>query len=179
MINKLITPHHALFSFLSFCLISTAVAGEQKIGSSLHKKEEISIDNIPKGVLTEVKTLAPNMTINEAEKEYKNGSIYIDVEGELEDGSEIEFDLLKTGDKWQVVEIQRDLTIDQLPKNVVVALESNSPKFIAKRIIESIQHGENITIYEFYGISPQGKEVRKEVKLENGNAEVLVKEWAH
>ena len=166
----------------AFCLsiaFNVSAGDQKKIGASLHKKEEISIDSIPQGVLDAVKSLAPNMTINEAEKEFKNGENYIDVEGELENGNEIEFDLLKKGDTWQIVEIQRDLTIDQLPENVVSALRTDSPSFEAKRIIESVQHGEEITVYEFYGVNDEGQEIRKEVKLEAGNAEVLEKEWAH
>jgi len=159
------------------CLAITPIAsaGDSKIGSSLHKKEEISIDKIPQGVLSAVKALAPDMTIKEAEKEFKNGNTYIDVEGELKNGNEIEFDLLKDGDQWNVVEIQRDLSEDQLPKNVLTALQAEAPKFKSKRIIESVQHGKEITIYEFFGLESDGTEV----KVKDGKAEVLKKAWAH
>jgi len=173
------TIKNTLLAIFCISIAANATAGDQKIGSSLHKKEEVSIDSIPQGVLSAVKALAPNMTIKEAEKEYKNGNTYIDVEGELENGSEIEFDLLKTGDDWKVVEIQRDLQEDQLPENVLAALKADSPNFKAKRIIESIQHGEDLTVYEFYGVKEDGTEVKKEVKLESGDATILKKEWTH
>ena len=45
--------------------------------------------------------------------------------------------------------------------------------------LESIQHGTGITVYEFYAVDSQGKESRKEVKVEGGEAVVLAKEWQH
>ena len=168
-----------LLAISSVSLASSAWAEHHKVGASLNEKEEISIEEIPAGVLSAIKEIAPNMTINEAEKEFKHGNTYIDVEGKLEDGREIEFDLLKKGEQWQVVEIQRDLQLEQLPEKVTQALADNSPTFAAKRIIESIQHGQDIIIYEFYGLDSDGIEIRKEVKLQNGIAEVLEREWSH
>ena len=69
--------------------------------------------------------------------------------------------------------------MQQVPENVVNALSSNTPTFEAKRIIESIQHGEDITIYEFYSVDADGKELRKEVKLQDDKADVLETEWSH
>jgi len=165
---------------LCFLNISTCAFAEQdKIGSSLHAKEDISIDSIPQGALHAVEALAPKLNINEAEKELKNGEIYIDIEGTLDTGEEIEFDLLKNGEEWKVVEIQRDLKVEQLPKSVYAVLQNNTKEFEVKRIIESIQHGKDIIIYEFYGHNTNDEEIRKEVKLENGKAELLTAEWAH
>ena len=183
------TIFRMLFAVSFICLAGNTFADQTKpdqakpdqvkIGASLNEKEEIAVEDIPAGVLTAVKEIAPDMTINEAEKEYKHHNVYIDVEGILEDGREIEFDLLKQGDEWQVVEIQRDLQLEQVPENVVNTLLASSPTFEAKRIIESIQHGEDITIYEFYSVDSDGKEARKEVKLKNNKAEVLESEWSH
>lgn len=171
--------NHTLLFIGCLGLSLFSYADHHKIGATLNKKEELSIEAIPAGVLNAVQAIAPDMTINEAEKEYKHGNVYIDVEGVLKDGSEIEFDLLKKGDSWQVVEIQRDITWEQLPKNVARALQADSPQFLPKRIIESIQHGEDITVFEFYSVGNDGKEMRKEVKLQNGKAEVLEQEWSH
>ena len=59
------------------------------------------------------------------------------------------------------------------------ALKDDAPTFEPKRIIESVQYGTEITIYEFYAVDAEGKESRKEVKVENGVATVLDKEWTH
>ena len=173
------TSIRTLFAISCICFAASTLADKPKIGASLNKKEEISVEQIPAGVLAAINEIAPDMAINEAEKEYKHGNTYIDVEGKLEDGREIEFDLLKKGDEWQIVEIQRDLQLKQVPENVVNALNTNAPTFEAKRIIESIQHGEDITIYEFYSVDSDGKELRKEVKLQDDKAEVLETEWSH
>ena len=75
--------------------------------------------------------------------------------------------------------MQRDLTWDQLPEIVANALEKDSPDFEPKRIIESVQYGTAITIYEFYAVGVDGTESRKEVKVEQGVAAVLDEEWTH
>lgn len=154
--------------------------GEQtKIGATLNEKVGMSISDIPDNALTAIKAIEPSFTVNEVEKELKHGKTYLDVEGVLADGREIEFDMLQVADEWKVVEVQRDLVWSQLPENVSGALKQSSPDFEAKRIIESIQHGTGITVYEFYAVDSQGKESRKEVKVEGGEAVVLAKEWQH
>ena len=150
-----------------------------KIGATLNEKVGMSVSDIPDNALTAIKAIEPSFTVNEVEKELKHGNTYLDVEGVLADGREIEFDMLQVADKWKIVEIQRDLVWSQLPENVSGALKQSSPDFEAKRIIESVQHGTGITVYEFYAVDSQGKESRKEVKVEGGEAVVLAKEWQH
>jgi hypothetical protein len=155
------------------------IVKKPKIGSTLNKKEALNIDDLPESALSAIKEIKPDFVASEAEKEFKHGNVYLDVEGALADGSEIEFDMLQEGNNWKVVEIQRDLKWQQLPKSVSTALLENTSDFTAKRIIESIQHGTNITVYEFYSVDTAGKEFRKEVKLENRVAMVLDEEWQH
>lgn len=150
-----------------------------QIGSTLNKKEALDIADIPANALNAIKAIQPNFVVGEAEKEFKNGNTYLDLEGKLADGSEIEFDILKTNKGWKVVEIQRDLDWQQLPEMVSVAVLNDSEDFSAKRIIESIQHGTDITVYELYTVDASGKEIRKEVKVENNIAMVLDEEWQH
>lgn len=149
-----------------------------KIGATLNKKVELGMTDIPKDALKTVLELHPEFKVNEAEKEFKHDKVYLDLEGEV-DGKEIEFDMLQTDSGWEIVEVQRDLVWEQLPENVATALKTEAPDFIAKRIIESGQYGTDITVYEFYAVDANGKESRKEVKLENGVATLLKKEWKH
>ena len=158
---------------------SFSAAVNNDIGTSLHKKESLKIQDIPPRAVQLVKALAPELKIEGAEKEYKHKNTYIDIEGALLDGREIEFDLLKKGNTWEVVEIQRDLLLTQVPKNVVKALKADAPNFKPLRIIESVQYGKKMTIYEFYTRETSGLESRKEVKLEDGIASVLVHDWQH
>ena len=168
-----------LVSMGALCISLQAMAEHHKVGATLNKKQALAVNEIPADVLAAIKPLAPDLAIAEAEKEWKHGNVYIDVEGTLPNVNEIEFDLLHSGDTCQVVEVQRDLTWDTTPKNVRDALVADSPRFKAKRIIESVQHDQNITVYEFYSVDADGKESRKEVKVEAGKAEVLQKEWQH
>jgi hypothetical protein len=165
-------------------LASPALAGGDqqektaKIGSTLNEKVALDISQVPPSAMDEIKAIQPGFVAEEAEKEFKHGNVYLDVEGEA-DGKEIEFDMLQTESGWKVVEVQRDLTWAQLPQNVAEALQADSPEFEPKRIIESVQHGTQITIYEFYAVDGDGTESRKEVKVENGTATVLDEEWRH
>jgi len=149
-----------------------------KIGSTLNKKVALDVSQIPVSAMNEIKTIKPDFVVEEAEKEFKHGNVYLDIEGEA-GGQEIEFDMLQTESGWKVVEVQRDLTWESVPKDVAEALKTDSPEFMPKRIIESVQYGTDITIYEFYAVDADGKESRKEVKVEKGVVSVLDEEWTH
>lgn len=151
---------------------------EPKIGATLNKKVELAKEEIPADAMATVLALHPNFSVNEVEKEFKHDNVYLDLEGEV-DGTEIEFDMLQTENGWEIVEVQRDLVMEQLPPVVADVLTGEAPDFEPKRIIESKQFGTDITIFEFYAVSEDGTESRKEVKLENGEASLLEKEWKH
>ena len=185
-----ISPLVIVFILSTLCLLAScssqtpAASPDQvasrstKIGASLNEKVALAASDIPTQALTQIKELHPNFTVSEAEKEFKHGNTYLDIEGEVDD-REIEFDMLQTETGWQIVEVQRDLSWDQLPESVATALKNDAPSFEPKRIIESVQFGTEITIFEFYSVSSTGKESRKEVKLEKGVASVLQSEWKH
>lgn len=163
--------------------LATWAGGDQqenaaKIGSTLNKKVALDVSQIPATAMEEIKSIKPDFFVEEAEKEFKHGNVYLDVEGES-GGQEIEFDMLQTKSGWKVVEVQRDLTWESVPQDVADALKTDSPAFEPKRIIESVQYGTDITIYEFYAVDADGKESRKEVKVEKGIATALDKEWTH
>lgn len=149
-----------------------------KIGSTLNSKEDVPVSQIPQAVLNAIKALHPDFKAQEAEKEFKHDKVYLDVEGEL-NGLEVEFDLLQMPDGWTIVEVQRDLHWEDLPTSVAEVLTHQAPDFEPRRIIESIQHNTDTTIYEFYAVSSEGIESRKEVMLKEGVATVLQKEWQH
>lgn len=149
-----------------------------KVGSTLNKKVALDVGQIPASAMSEIKAIKPGFAVKEAEREFKHGNVYLDIEGEA-DGAEIEFDMLQTESGWKVVEVQRDLTWVSVPEDVAEALKADSPGFMPKRIIESVQYGTDITIYEFYAVDADGKESRTEVKVEKGVASVLDEEWTH
>jgi hypothetical protein len=96
-------------------LASPALAGGDqqektaKIGSTLNEKVALDIREVPRSAMDEIKAIQPGFVAEEAEKEFKHGNVYLDVEGKS-DGKEIEFDMLQTESGWKVVEVQRDLT---------------------------------------------------------------------
>ena len=156
-----------------------AKSNNVKIGATLNKKEAISIDAVPASALTAIKSVAPNFAIQEVEKEYKHDNVYLDVEGEDANSNEIEFDMLQDGEQWKIVEVQRDLTMEDLPSTVKTLIKNQENSDQVRRIIESKQYGTDITIYEFYLVAENGTESRKEIKSENGEVVLLDEEWKH
>ena len=150
----------------------------KQIGSTLHGKQSLPLRDIPASALVLIKSVHPEFVPEAAEKEFKHDNFYLDVEGDLA-GAEIEFDMLQTPDGWQIVEVQRDLGWNELPASVVQELARKQPGFKPSRIIESIQHGTAITIYELYAVDDQGVESKAEVMLEAGAAKLLQEEWRH
>ncbi len=155
-----------------------AAENPPKIGADLYEKKEITVAEIPPAIIKMLAERYPGFEIKEAETESKNGNNYMDIEGTLPDGKEIEFDLLLDKEEWRIVEIQRDLNLNTTPRAVVDALFETAPDFTVDRIIESDQGG-GVIIYEFYSTQIHQKTMKKEVKLENGKAEVLEEEWSH
>jgi hypothetical protein len=85
---------------------------------------------------------------------------------------------MRDGDVWRVVEIQRDISMDQAPEPVRAALLAAAPGVEPARIIESDQ-GDGVIIYEFYTRDAAGEEQKYEVKFDGATAEFLAEEWAH
>ena len=179
MLNK---TSSVCFITIGLLLPLSVMAGasdtNKKIGSTLHKKVEVALSEIPEQAMSAIKAITPNFVANEVEKEFKHGNVYLDVEG-MVDGSEIEFDMLQTETGWKVVEVQTDLSFAQLPVMVSNHLREMRPNLSPKRIIESIQHGTDVIIYELYSVDASGKESRTEVKVQQGDVIILGKEWQH
>jgi len=173
---------HQLWSYA--LLLAAGACGQeqaapaQEIGASLNDKVDVAIKDAPKDVLAVAKAARPNIAFTEAEREVKNDTIYYDIGGVDGNGDEIELDIMQDGDGWRVVEIQRDISLDQTPEAVRDALFANAPDVKPARIIESDQ-GDGVIIYEFYTVADDGTEQKFEIKLEGENAEFLTEEWVH
>jgi uncharacterized membrane protein YkoI len=142
-------------------------------------KTATELQSVPPEVLAAVRAAQPDMRFTEAEAEVRNGRNYYDVAGRLPDGSEIELDLLQQGDRWVVVETQRDIAFAAAPEAVRSVFARADTRFKPMRVIESRQD-DGMIIYELYAPAAAGQEPRKvEVKFDGKNAEVLTKEWAH
>jgi hypothetical protein len=142
-------------------------------------KVEAALSEVPREVLAAAQAARPGFVPSEAQAETRDGRRYFDLGGRLPDGAEIEFDIMEEGGRWRVVETQRDLAFEAAPAAVRQAAAAHDSKFVPGRVIESVQN-DGVTIYELYGPgggNPQGRKV--EVKLADGKAEVLKKEWAH
>lgn len=161
-------------------LLSLSAFAEEKpqIGSTLNQKVDLSLSDIPKQALVAVQRIQPDFVVQEAEKEFKHGNTYLDLEGVKQGNVAVEFDMLLKDGQWVVVEMQRDLTVNATPYGVMQALWRAKPGFEPARIIESDQLN-GITVYEFYGVLSDGSEVRHEVKFSQDNAEYLQQEWQH
>lgn len=142
-------------------------------------KSKVAITEVPGDVMAAANAAGPGFTAKEAEQETRDGRRYFDIEGVLADGSEIEFDIMESEGRWQVVETQRDIAFDIAPAPVRNAVKAQDARFAPGRVIESTQN-DGVVIYELYGPKggdPQGQKV--EVKWNGREAEILTEEWAH
>ena len=170
---------YRLFITLSIFFSSQLVyGGAAEVGSSLHQKYELAINEVPAEVIAEINKLHPDVTITGAEKELKHGNTYIDVEALEKNGNEIEFDMLLEEQGWEIAEIQRDLTFKQVPVAVQTEFKNRLPELTPARIIESDQ-GDGTVIYEFFTISKEKSEAKHEIKFLRGEAQLLENEWKH
>jgi len=141
-------------------------------------KEQTALEALPDEVRAAALAARPRLDISEVEYETRDGNEYYDVGGTLPDGSEIELDMTRIDGAWTVVEFQRDIGMGLVPGPVSEALAAAGAGWVPARIIESDQ-GDGTVIYEFFGPGDDGKQVKKEVKWADEQAELLVDEWQH
>lgn len=133
-------------------------------------KLDVPLADVPAEVLAAAAAAQPGFTPAEAQSETREGRDYFDIGGRLADGSEIEFDIVRQGNAWQVVETQRDIDLAAAPD----AVRGAAGDFAAARVIESRQNG-GLVIYELY----DARQRKLEIKWDGKRAERLTAEWAH
>ena len=169
-----------LLAIAATLLALSACSAEQEDGRKVDAsgKEDTALESLPEEVIAAALAARPELSINEAEYETRDGNEYYDVEGTLPDGSELELDMTLVDGVWTVVEFQRDIGMNLVPEMVAVALAAGVPDWTPTRIIESDQ-GDGTVIYEFFGPRTDDELEKHEVKWSDGMAELLVDEWAH
>lgn len=138
---------------------------------------EVSPSELPQSVVQVIASERPDFKIVEVLKKVRDGRVYYDVEGELADKSELEFDVLMDGQAANIVEIQRDLEWEQVPSQVQTAALTASNGKVPVRIIESKQVDQSI-IYELFA-EDDPSDPAMEVRSDNGEVEVLGERWPH
>lgn len=133
-------------------------------------KRDVPLAQVPSEVLAAAAASQPGFVPAEAEAETRDGREYFDIGGRLADGSEVEFDIVRQGARWEVVETQRDIALGAAPP----AVRSAAGDFEATRVIESRQ-SDGLVIYELY----DSKQRKLEIKWDGKRAERLTAEWAH
>lgn len=138
---------------------------------------ELSAAELPADVRRLAESAASGFVVNEAQRKVRDGRTYYDVEGELPDGSEIEFDILVTPVGPEIVEIQRDVAWTDVPVAVRSAAEAAAPGLMPARVIESRQT-DGTVIYELFAPGTPA-DPAMEVSLIDGAAAVLDERWPH
>ncbi len=138
---------------------------------------EIAVADVPAVVVALIKARQADFTIEEVVQKKRDGRTYLDVEGTLADGSELEFDILMTGDTPEIVEVQRDVGFETLEADLQsMALEANKGQ-TPVRIIESVQTDQTI-VYEFFA-EGRPKEPAFEIQVGAGAPKLLDEKWRH
>lgn len=137
----------------------------------------VSPADLPPALAALVQQTVPGMTVAEVERKEREDRVYYDVEGTRPDGSEVELDIQQIGDRFEVVEIQRDVAFGDMPAAAQTAARAATGAFAPERIIESAQTDGSV-IYELFAPS-QPAEPAMEVRVKDGKAEILTERWPH
>jgi hypothetical protein len=138
---------------------------------------DVAVADLPDAVRSVVVAFRADFQALEIEKKVRDGRTYYDIEGQVEDGSELEFDVLMTETGPEIVEIQRDLDFGNIPQRVQdLALETGGGS-VPVRVIESVQTDRTI-IYEFF-IEGQPADPAYEIRVEDGVPVLLDERWVH
>lgn len=162
---------------LSFAALATSLAACASAPSAGVDITDLTAAEIPADVQALAESAAAGFVVSEAQRKVRDGRTYYDVEGELPDGSEIEFDILMTAAGPEVVEIQRDLDWADVPAAARAAAEAAAPGLVPARIIESRQT-DGAVIYELFAPGAPA-DPAMEVSLVDGAATVLDERWPH
>lgn len=160
---RLVSKHSIMICLFSCVLIGCATADAPQ--SAIDDVSEIALKDVPANVSELVMTRSPDFTMLEVLKKRREGRVYYDVEGELPNGDEIEFDILMTDNGPKVVEIQRDIPWRATPQSVrdiVAKANPNNLKLV--RVIESKQADSDTIIYEVF-VEGQAAKPRFEVSV--------------
>lgn len=163
-----------------FAIAISACTGVDEDGRKVDAsgKEETSLESVPEEVLAAALAARPDLVVTQVEHETRDGNDYYDIGGTLTDGSELELDMTRIDGVWTVVEFQRDIGLDTVPKPVASTLAEGLPGWTPARIIESTQRDGSV-IYEFFGPGAGAERTKHEVRWADDKAELLVDEWAH
>lgn len=157
-------------------LCTTAACGEMPVSSPESNVEitEIAPADLPADVRALSEGAAEGFTITDVLKKVRDGRTYYDVEGELPDGSEIEYDILMTEAGPEIVEIQRDVDWADVPEAIRAAAPDASPE----RVIESTQTDGTI-IYELFAPGAPADPAMEISLGVDGSVTVLDERWPH
>lgn len=165
----------ALFAGVTACGDPAAPAAEVAPEAEI---TEIAPADLPADVRALAESAAEGFVISEALRKVRDGRTYYDVEGDLPDGSEIEFDILMTDAGPEIVEIQRDLDWADVPDAVRAAAEAAAPGVSPARVIESTQT-DGVIIYELFAPGAPADPAMEVSLSPQGDVSVLTERWPH
>lgn len=156
----------------------SACGGPSSVDSDKDIVTEMALQDVPASVKALVNETQADFVISEVFKKERGLRIYYDVEGELSDGSEIEFDILMSTSGPEIVEIQRDIVWNTVPDAARALVEAaNKNDDDISRVIESTQT-DGAIIYEIF-IDGHSSDPRFEVWSKESNYKLLSTRWEH
>ncbi len=163
---------------MGLAALVAACSAEDPVRISADEVTEIDVADAPESVINIIMATQPGFQPEEIQRKVRGDRRYYDVEGELPNGEEIEFDVLMTDAGPQIVEIQRDIGLSEVPPAIrAIVDEANADGQTIARIIESIQTDKAI-IYEVF-VKGYPSDPKFEVWAKDGDAKLLPTRWKH
>ena len=124
---------------------------------------EISLDEVPAGILASAETTVPGVTFHRVSTEFENGVVVYEFEAFNSAGKHVEVDITEHG---AIQEIEMEIAFAQAPNRVKAALEEAAPGFTPDYVEYSVRDGGRDYVYEFEG-DYNGRTLEVEI-AENG-----------
>jgi hypothetical protein len=155
-------------------MVAAVLAGCAATGAADVQITDLTLEEIPAEVRALAHGAAEGFRISEVQKKIRDGRTYYDVEGELPDGSELEFDILMTPAGPEIVETQRDIAWADAPESVRAAAPGVAPA----RVIESTQT-DGMVIYELFARGRPADPAIEIALRPDGTVDLLKERWLH
>ena len=131
-------------------LTGLALTAALSLPASAGVEKVIELSAVPAAVMNVAKAKLEKVEFVSANTETEDdGSMVYVIQGRLEDGRKVEFDILPNGD---IEEIEVEFSVDLVPGAVLKAIESKLPGFKPDFIEASHSRSMKVTGYEFVGM---------------------------
>ncbi|QGJ71014.1 Hypothetical protein PBC10988_27170 [Planctomycetales bacterium 10988] len=140
-------------------MLGVAVLGLCTASLSAGEEQQVQMSQVPTAAWDAASKAAEGVRFTQAAMEMEQGKKVYELSGKNFEGCQYEVDVTADG---KVLEVEQQITIDEVPATVRRAIERRAQQFQAKKIEKSIRPYQGVW-YEFEGQNGQGEHIDLEI----------------